>query len=106
MPHNASAKIATVLLRLALLALLMALPADAFALDLFPHQSPPKTESQPPEKKSSANRAQRLQQEVMDFSDRFVMGTLASQREGETPQRSLRRSLSDEQISRINPRPL
>jgi hypothetical protein len=84
----------------------MTLPADALALNLFPHRSLLQPESQPREKKSSANRARRLQQEVMDFSDRFVMGTLASQREGGTPQRSLRRSLSDEQISRINPRPL
>jgi len=77
MPRNASAKIATVLLRLALLAL-MALPADALALNLFPHRSLPQPESQPHEKKSSANRARCLQQEVMDFSDRFVMGTWQS----------------------------
>jgi hypothetical protein len=56
----------------------MALPADVLALNLFPHQSPPRPESQPPEKKSPANRARRLQQEVMDFSDRFVMGTWQS----------------------------
>lgn len=78
MPRNAPAKIRIVLVRFVSLALLMTLPADALALNLFPHRSLPQPESQPHEKKSSANRARRLQQEVMDFSDRFVMGTWQS----------------------------
>jgi hypothetical protein len=47
---------------------------QARALNLFPPHDQSKSALTPAGNKSQANRARRLQQEVMDFSDRFVMG--------------------------------
>jgi hypothetical protein len=63
------------LVRLFLLLIVIAPLHQARALNLFPHRDQPKPTITPAEKKSPANRARLLQQEVMDFSDRFVMGT-------------------------------
>jgi hypothetical protein len=62
------------LVRLVLLLIVIAPLHQARALNLFPHRDQPKPAITPAEKTSPANRARRLQQEVMDFSDRFVMG--------------------------------
>ena len=62
------------LVRLVLLLIVIAPLHQARALNLFPHRDQPKLAITPAEKTSPANRARRLQQEVMDFSDRFVMG--------------------------------
>ena len=62
------------LIRLVLLALMIAPLCQARALNLFPPHDQSKPALTPAGKKSQANRARRLQQEVMDFSDRFVMG--------------------------------
>ena len=62
------------LVRLVVLLIVIAPLHQARALNLFPHRDQPKLAITPAEKTSPANRARRLQQEVMDFSDRFVMG--------------------------------
>jgi hypothetical protein len=64
------------LVRLVFLLIVIAPLHQARALNLFPNHDQPKPAAiTPAEKKSPTNRARRLQQEVMDFSDRFVMGT-------------------------------
>jgi len=60
--------------RLVLLLMVVAPLCQARALTLFPPHDQSKSALAPAGKKNQANRARRLQQEVMDFSDRFVMG--------------------------------
>jgi hypothetical protein len=61
-------------MRFVFLVILIAPLCQARALNLFPHHDQLKPVISPAGKKSQADRARRLQQEVMDFSDRFVMG--------------------------------
>ena len=60
--------------RLVLLVMVVAPLYQARALNLFPPHDQSKSALTPAGNKNQANRARRLQQEVMDFSDRFVMG--------------------------------